>query len=101
MKTMSDDICGQKNWLGEKGYDAKTMLCAGYAKGGKDSCVGDSGGPLMCRAPSDGTYKLIGLVSWGGDKCAQAHEPGAYTRVEKYVDWIKKHVHDRKYMICH
>ena len=43
---------------------AATMLCA--IAPGKDSCSGDSGGPLTC---ADGT--LVGLVSWGPDACAE------------------------------
>ncbi|NP_001310175.1 beta-fibrinogenase mucrofibrase-3 isoform X1 [Protobothrops mucrosquamatus] len=58
-------------------------LCAGILEGGKDSCVGDSGGPLICNG------QFQGIVSWGGDPCAQPREPGVYTNVFDHLDWIK------------
>ncbi len=58
------------------------MFCAGYVEGGKDSCVGDSGGPFII----DG--KLAGLVSWGPDACALPDAYGVYTRVSNYTAWL-------------
>ncbi|XP_067316788.1 gilatoxin-like [Anolis sagrei] len=59
------------------------VLCAGVLDGGKDSCRGDSGGPLICG------NKLQGIVSFGGFPCAEPLEPGVYAKVESYVVWIQ------------
>lgn len=64
------------------------MLCAGYATGGKDSCYGDSGGPLLVSG-ADGTPVLAGIVSFGyTDDCAQPEGYGVYTAVGAYHDFI-------------
>uniref|UniRef100_H0V5Y0 Peptidase S1 domain-containing protein n=1 Tax=Cavia porcellus TaxID=10141 RepID=H0V5Y0_CAVPO len=65
-----------------------TMLCAGDLAGGKDTCVGDSGGPLIC----DGV--LQGLTSWGDSPCGVAHSPTLYTKVIEYREWIERTMAD-------
>lgn len=64
-----------------------TMLCAGYAKGGKDSCKGDSGGPLVVKGGPTG-WTLAGVVSFGKG-CAVADGYGVYTRVASFAPWIQ------------
>ncbi len=65
------------------------MLCAGELAGGKDSCYGDSGGPLIVGSSSSNAQQ-VGIVSWGNG-CGLAHFPGVYTRLANYTDWLAQH----------
>uniref|UniRef100_F7E740 Serine protease 48 n=1 Tax=Callithrix jacchus TaxID=9483 RepID=F7E740_CALJA len=59
-------------------------ICAGDTQNLKDSCKGDSGGPLSCHI--DGIWIQIGVVSWGLE-CGKIL-PGVYTNVIYYQKWI-------------
>ncbi|XP_017868664.1 PREDICTED: trypsin 3A1 [Drosophila arizonae] len=82
---MNRDSCA-RNYFGAATITS-TMFCAGSksGKGDRDSCVGDSGGPLITHV--DGRFKLLGIVSWGLG-CANAQYPGVYTYVPAYMNWI-------------
>ncbi|KAH8250408.1 hypothetical protein KR026_012380 [Drosophila bipectinata] len=63
----------------------ESQLCAG-GEFYKDSCDGDSGGPLMREGFNNAWYQE-GVVSFG-NRCGLEGWPGVYTRVSDYVDWI-------------
>ena len=62
---------------------------------GKDSCNGDSGGPLMVHKYDEEIYQRtayqIGLVSFGTETCGVGI-PGVYTKVAKFLPWIAKNL---------
>uniref|UniRef100_T1J921 Peptidase S1 domain-containing protein n=1 Tax=Strigamia maritima TaxID=126957 RepID=T1J921_STRMM len=65
------------------GHIVDHMICAGDF--GKDSCTGDSGGPLMIQKGNQ--WIQLGIVSWG-IQCGSTHLPGVYTRVSHFRNWI-------------
>ncbi len=67
----------------------ETEICAGVPEGGKDSCYGDSGGPLTVPNGEGTGEVLAGVVSWG-DECGAPNSSGVYTRVTEYIDWINQ-----------
>lgn len=56
--------------------------------GGRDTCWGDSGGPVL--EPTDTTYRLLAItsrpVARGGAACGRG---GIYVRVDAFADWLQ------------
>lgn len=73
-----------------KEHLSSNQLCVGGVDG-KDTCGGDSGGPLMYyytnNVTGDNHYYLLGVVSYGYD-CGTEGYPAVYTRVPNFVNWI-------------
>lgn len=65
---------------GSRRFDPETMLCAVPKDDGADSCVGDSGGPLIDGDINHGA--ILGIVSWG--RGCSAGIPGVYARADLF-----------------
>lgn len=70
-----------------------TQICAGGERN-RNTCNGDSGGPLMNQQLVGGNPRWIlqGIVSFGPQKCGKRGVPAVYTRVGKYIDWILNNI---------
>ena len=70
----------------------ENMICAGDPKPDPtaqfvhDTCQGDSGGPLVAKSGDKTTQ--VGIVSWG-EGCGVPKLHGVYTRLGKFMDWVK------------
>ncbi|KAG3266686.1 granzyme A-like [Ictidomys tridecemlineatus] len=81
-------ICNDKNHYDFKPVIGLNMVCAGSPRGGKDSCNGDSGSPLLC----EGIFRGITAFGLQG-RCGAPQGPGIYTLLsEKHLNWIMKTV---------
>ncbi|WP_162786453.1 serine protease [Hyphomonas sp. CACIAM 19H1] len=77
-------------------FDALSQICAGHFEGRRDSCSGDSGGPLAALDEKGRTYQ-VGIVSYGW-RCAAEQREAVYTRIARYRDFIQLHVPDARFV---
>ncbi|CAG7815974.1 unnamed protein product [Allacma fusca] len=68
---------------------AKSQICAGdKTDSGKDTCSGDSGGPLTINKDLRCVFYLVGVTSFGARLCSYG-QPAVYTNVFSYNPWIE------------
>jgi len=92
INVLSQEYCIEK---GNKDFLELDDICAavpdmdgdGDIDGGKDSCAGDSGGPLIC--PIDGKAMLIGIVSRAVG-CALEGYPGLNASTYVAREWMAR-----------
>lgn len=65
----------------------QSQYCAQDPDRKRDSCEGDSGGPLQVVSTNPNSAKIVGVVSFSVGCATQW--PGIYTRVAYYIDWIE------------
>jgi secreted trypsin-like serine protease len=87
---VSDEVCVDE--LGRL-FIPDSMMCAGKkatsstSGDGVDSCIGDSGGPMVVSDGAGG-WKLVGVVSWGLGSCANEKTRGVYAEVPVHEDFV-------------
>ena len=72
------------------GINGDSQICAGSKQEQKDTCKGDSGGPLQMAL--DGVpcmHSIVGVTSFGRG-CGNIGVPGVYSRVSHFIDWIEE-----------
>nr|XP_060617471.1 granzyme A [Anolis sagrei ordinatus] len=79
-------LCNDNKHYNSNPVITMNMVCAGDKKGGKDSCAGDSGGPLICNGVQNA------VISFGKPKsCGSKQFPGVYALLRKaHLEWIRK-----------
>lgn len=84
LRVMDTGRCSQLPGYGPQKIHDK-VICAAHPQ--RSTCQGDSGGAIIL---TNGAPTVVGVVSWGKKRCSGDGQPGAYTRVGTYQDWIRQ-----------
>lgn len=83
VRTIAPRACAERLGVGGAAT-GDVQICAGTGR--DETCVGDSGSPLVAEGPA-GVDRVIGVVSFGTG-CAEDLPVTVYTRVSAYAGWI-------------
>jgi len=83
VRTIAPRACAERLGVGGAAT-GDVQICAGTGR--DETCVGDSGSPLVAEGPG-GVDRVIGVVSFGTG-CAEDLPVTVYTRVSAYAGWI-------------
>ena len=86
VKIIPNSECDSMIKLYKPGYIINRKHICAFSSG-KDACQGDSGGPLVLSEM--GRWVQVGVVSFG-EGCADTRFPGVYTKVDQFLDWIRR-----------
>jgi hypothetical protein len=84
LRVMDTQRCQQLPGYGPQKIHGR-VICAAHPE--RSTCQGDSGGAITL---TNGAPTVVGVVSWGKKRCAGDGQPGAYTRVESFLGWIRQ-----------
>jgi hypothetical protein len=84
LRVMDTQRCQNLPGYGPKKIHEK-VFCAANPR--RSTCQGDSGGAMIL---TNGAPAAVGIVSWGKKECSGDGQPGAYTRIESYLGWIRQ-----------
>jgi secreted trypsin-like serine protease len=62
-------------------------LCVLPLSPARDSCVGDSGGPILAQTEHDYQFVQVALVRWDAH-CGDSKYPSRHTKLAPFADWI-------------
>lgn len=68
---------------------SENQYCAYDPNGMKDSCAGDSGGPLLKIGNDTVVTRIVAIVSFSVSGTCGSRLPSVYTRAASYLDWIE------------
>ncbi|XP_057365164.1 brachyurin-like isoform X2 [Daphnia carinata] len=93
-KTMVKVITNEKCLEQYDSVITDEMICTS-GEDHQGSCHGDSGGPMNFRQ-ADGTWKQIGIVSFGSNQGCESGYANGFTRVSSFSSWIKNTIIQRE-----
>ncbi|XP_017092253.2 venom protease [Drosophila bipectinata] len=82
-------VTTEKNEDLPDGFNATTQLCIG-SPDSKDTCNGDSGGPVLVYHKDYPCMQHVMGITSTGISCDTPDVPSVYTRVSHYLKWIKE-----------